>query len=122
MEAIAKLEAQMNAIEAKFDDVPPDSDAARKLAKELKALLDTRHKLGACETFLGDPPGWLKEKMFDEPAGISIAGGKMYIADTNNHRIQIVDMTTKAVSTLRLQDVEPVRRGEGMVIKGKDAK
>ena len=51
-----------------------------------------------------------KEKLFNEPGGISISGGKMYVADTNNHRIQVVDMKTKAITTLRLQDVEPVRR------------
>jgi thiol-disulfide isomerase/thioredoxin len=75
--------------------------------------------LRTCETYLGDPPGWLKEKMFDEPGGLSISGGKMYVADTNNHRIQVVDMKTKEMTTLRLQDVEPVRRGVAM---SKDAK
>ncbi len=67
--------------------------------------------LRTCATYLGDPPGWLKEKMFDEPGGISIAAGKMYIADTNNHRIRVVDMKTKDQTTLKLQDVEPIRRG-----------
>jgi DNA-binding beta-propeller fold protein YncE len=71
-------------------------------------LIDPVEK--TCETYLGDPPGWLKENMFNEPGGISISGGKMYIADTNNHRIQIVDMKTKEMSTLRLQGVDPVRR------------
>ncbi len=64
----------------------------------------------SCETFLGDPPGWLKAKMFSEPAGLSFAGDKLFVADTNNHRIQVVDLATKAVSTLQLQGVEaPVR-------------
>ena len=74
-----------------------------------------------CDTFLGDPPGWLKEKMFDEPAGVSIAAGKMYVADTNNHRIRVVDMKTKEISTLALQGVEPVRRGV-MAVKDKGTK
>ena len=30
-----------------------------------------------------------------EPAGLAIAGGKMYVADTNNHRIVVIDMATK---------------------------
>ncbi|MBI2805287.1 MAG: redoxin domain-containing protein [Planctomycetes bacterium] len=75
-----------------------------------------------CETYLGDPPGWLKEKMFNEPGGVQIAGGKMYIADTNNHRIQIVDMKTKAISTLRLQGVDPVRRDAVASSKEKEKK
>jgi hypothetical protein len=72
-----------------------------------------------CATFLGDPPGWLKEKMFNEPGGLSIADGKMYIADTNNHRIQVVDMKAKTQSTLKLQGVDPVRR-ESMTSKEKE--
>jgi DNA-binding beta-propeller fold protein YncE len=64
----------------------------------------------SCTTYLGDPPGWLKAKMFNEPGGVSIAGNKLYIADTNNHRIGIVDLGTKALTTLQLQGVEPVRR------------
>jgi DNA-binding beta-propeller fold protein YncE len=64
----------------------------------------------SCTTFLGDPPGWLKAKMFNEPGGLSIAGDKLYVADTNNHRIRVVDLTTKEVTTLALQGVEPVRR------------
>jgi thiol-disulfide isomerase/thioredoxin len=63
-----------------------------------------------CSTFLGDPPGWLKPKMFNEPGGVSIAGNKLYIADTNNHRIRVADLGTKELTTLQLQGVEPVRR------------
>ncbi len=44
--------------------------------------------------------------MFNEPGGVSIAGDKLYIADTNNHRIRVVDMTTKALTTLQLQGVD----------------
>jgi DNA-binding beta-propeller fold protein YncE/peroxiredoxin len=67
-----------------------------------------------CDTYLGDPPGWLKDKMFNEPGGLCIAAGKMYIADTNNHRIQIVDMKTKETATLKLQGVDPVRREQAV--------
>ncbi len=68
-----------------------------------------------CDTYLGDPPGWLKDKMFNEPGGLSIAAGKMYIADTNNHRIQVVDMKSKEISTLKLQGVDPVRREQAVM-------
>jgi DNA-binding beta-propeller fold protein YncE len=82
-------------------------------------IIDPNQK--TCDTYLGDPPGWLKEKMFNEPGGLSIAGGKIYVADTNNHRIQVVDMKTKEMTTLRLQDVEPVRR-DAVAGKEKEAK
>ncbi|MBM3992743.1 MAG: redoxin domain-containing protein [Planctomycetes bacterium] len=109
---IAKIEKQMSIIEIKLDDLPADAPAAKKLAAEYRMLQKERFSLGICSIFLGDGPGWLKEKMLDEPGGISIAAGKMYIADTNNHRIQVVDMKTKVMTTLRLQDVPPVPRGE----------
>ena len=64
----------------------------------------------SCKTFLGDPPGWLKPKMFNEPGGVSIAGNNLYIADTNNHRIRIVDLTTKAMTTLDIRGVDAVKR------------
>lgn len=59
-------------------------------------------------TFLGDSAG-----TFDEPSGLSFAGNKLYIADTGAHRIRVVDMDTRAISTLKLQGVEPVARGKG---------
>ena len=37
---------------------------------------------------------------FSEPSGLSIAAGKMFIADTNNHRVRVADMETWEVSTL----------------------
>jgi len=60
-----------------------------------------------CKTWLGgEAEGWLTTPVFNEPAGLSIAGDKMYVADTNAHRIRVVDLKTKAVSTLKLTGVE----------------
>jgi thiol-disulfide isomerase/thioredoxin len=60
-----------------------------------------------CETYLGDgQPG--KEDQpprFDEPAGLCVAGDLLFVADTNNHAIRIVDLKTKAVRTLKLDGV-----------------
>src|SRR4029078_5867940 len=36
---------------------------------------------------------------FYEPAGLSVANGKLYVADTNNHAIRVVDLKTKQTST-----------------------
>ena len=58
-----------------------------------------------CKTFLGDEPG-----TFNEPGGLSIAGGKLYVADSSSHRIRVVELDTRAVSTLELTGVEPVDR------------
>lgn len=56
-----------------------------------------------CKTFLGDGrPGYRDgaQAQFYEPGGLAYAGGKLYIADTNNHVIRVWD--NKEVSTLRL--------------------
>jgi thiol-disulfide isomerase/thioredoxin len=39
---------------------------------------------------------------FDEPAGLSAAEGKLYVADTNNHLIRVIDLESKIVSTLSI--------------------
>jgi DNA-binding beta-propeller fold protein YncE len=44
---------------------------------------------------------------FYEPGGLSIARGKLYIADTNNHAVRVVDLRTKQTSTLRLTGLRP---------------
>jgi DNA-binding beta-propeller fold protein YncE len=38
-----------------------------------------------------------------EPSGVAIGGGKVYVADTNAHRIAVVDEHTAAVATLEIE-------------------
>ncbi|MBM3945362.1 MAG: alkyl hydroperoxide reductase [SAR202 cluster bacterium] len=40
--------------------------------------------------------------LFNEPGGLSIMNGKLYIADTNNHAIRVADLQTLEVSTLEV--------------------
>jgi DNA-binding beta-propeller fold protein YncE len=44
------------------------------------------------------------EATFDEPGGVSIAGGKLYVADTNNHAIRVADLATRRVETFEIKD------------------
>jgi sugar lactone lactonase YvrE len=44
---------------------------------------------------------------FYEPGGLSAAGGKLYVADTNNHAVRVVDLRTKETSTLALRGLQP---------------
>ena len=44
---------------------------------------------------------------FYEPGGLSIANGKLYVADTNNQAIRVVDLKTKQVSTLKIDNLTP---------------
>lgn len=45
---------------------------------------------------------------FDEPAGLAHANGKLYIADTNNHLIRVLDLESKKVSTLEIKGLKPL--------------
>jgi len=64
-------------------------------------------------TLMGSDGGWRDgtEPLFYEPGGIDAAGGKLYVADTNNHCIRIVDLDTRRTSTLRLEDLGPPEPG-----------
>jgi outer membrane protein assembly factor BamB len=37
---------------------------------------------------------------FYEPGGLSVAGGHVYVADTNNHAVRVVDLASGEVKTL----------------------
>ena len=39
---------------------------------------------------------------FHEPGGLSAANGHVYVADTNNHAVRVVDLETREVTTLEL--------------------
>jgi thiol-disulfide isomerase/thioredoxin len=66
----------------------------------------------SAETFAGTGEGGLSDgdrATFDEPGGVSVAFGKLYVADTNNHAIRVVDLKTKRVETLQLKGLEKLR-------------
>ena len=44
---------------------------------------------------------------FYEPGGLSVAGGKLYVADTNNHAVRVVDLQTKQTTTLSIKGLQP---------------
>jgi thiol-disulfide isomerase/thioredoxin len=72
--------------------------------------LDPRAR--SVKTFLGTgKPGQSDGAVptFYEPAGLSIADGKLFIADTNNQAVRVVDLKTKHTSTLKLKGLEPPR-------------
>ncbi|MCS6978461.1 MAG: thioredoxin-like domain-containing protein [Gemmatales bacterium] len=62
-----------------------------------------------CRTFLGDGKAGRSDDppRFDEPAGLHVAGDLLFVADTNNHRICIVDLKTKAMRTLNIIGLQP---------------
>jgi hypothetical protein len=44
---------------------------------------------------------------FYEPGGLAVAGDKLYVADTNNHAIRVVDLNTKEARTLPIKGLQP---------------
>ncbi|HEX3072811.1 MAG TPA: thioredoxin-like domain-containing protein [Ignavibacteriales bacterium] len=54
----------------------------------------------------GSEDGSSKSASFNEPGGITYAGGKLYLSDTNNHLIRVIDAATGEVSTLILKGIE----------------
>jgi len=67
-------------------------------------------KTKTVKTFLGKgKPGQADgaAASFYEPGGLSVADGKLYVADTNNHAIRMVDLKTKQTSTLNIKGLLP---------------
>jgi hypothetical protein len=83
-------------------------------------------KEATCETLAGsgEPGAEDDPAEFDEPAGLSAAAGKLYVADTNNHLVRVVDLDhDNRVSTLELAGLEPPAAPEAAPLApNKDAK
>jgi len=65
------------------------------------------------ETFLGDGKRGADDgdqPRFNEPSGLAVVGGKLFVADTNNHAIRVVDLATRKVTTLAIKDLPAIPR------------
>lgn len=63
---------------------------------------------GEITTLAGDgEPGHVdsvgRDARFFEPHGLALGEGRLYVADTNNHAIRVIDQATGTVSTLALK-------------------
>ena len=41
---------------------------------------------------------------FSEPGGLALARGKLFVADTNNHALRVVDLATLDTTTIPLDE------------------
>lgn len=60
---------------------------------------------GTVKNFSGDGKSGIadgEKPRFYEPGGLSAADGKLFVADTNNHAIRVVDLTSRQVTTLKI--------------------
>ncbi|ETW94559.1 MAG: hypothetical protein ETSY1_34325 [Candidatus Entotheonella factor] len=58
--------------------------------------------------------GTLDQALFYEPGGLSVDGDKLYVADTNNHRIRVIDLMTGVVSTLAFDGLTAPSASDGL--------
>jgi len=71
-------------------------------------VIDLDERISEALVGTGEPGSSDEPPQFDEPAGISAAAGKLYVADTNNHAIRVVDLAADAhVTTLDIKGLEP---------------
>jgi DNA-binding beta-propeller fold protein YncE len=47
------------------------------------------------------------QAQFYEPGGISVSAGIVYVADTNNHRVRVMNLATQQISTLPIRGLTP---------------
>jgi DNA-binding beta-propeller fold protein YncE len=59
-------------------------------------------------TFLGAGRGWQDgtNPLFYEPGGLAAFGNRLYVADTNNHAVRVIDLETGTTTTLILKGIE----------------
>jgi len=74
------------------------------------------HKIKTVDPLTGETATWLgtgesgdglDPVQLSEPAGLAVAGNHLFIADTNNHRILVADLDTKAVSEFVVDGLAP---------------
>jgi thiol-disulfide isomerase/thioredoxin len=49
---------------------------------------------------IGSKDGSYDEAQFDHPQGMALSGNSLFVADTENHQLRVVDLSAKTVSTL----------------------
>src|SRR5262249_1082687 len=71
-------------------------------------LLDPNAR--SVKSFLGSgKPGQSEEgdASFYEPGGLAVAGDQLFVADTNNHAVRVIDLKTKETKTLQIKGLQP---------------
>ncbi len=84
--------------------------------------LDPQTKTTTTLFGLGDLGGYrdgsAEVAQFDEPGGLDYANGRLYVADTNNHAVRVIDLAAGEVSTLAFPNVEALLMDNQPVVIG----
>jgi DNA-binding beta-propeller fold protein YncE len=85
-------------------------------------VLDTKTNELTTLFGLGSPGGYrdgdAETAAFDEPGGLAYADGKLYVADTNNQAIRVIDLASKTVSTVQFPNPEALQIGNEITVVG----
>ncbi|MCA9913198.1 MAG: hypothetical protein KC496_07605, partial [Anaerolineae bacterium] len=71
----------------------------------------------------GYQDGGLAEARFDEPGGLDYADGRLYVADTNNHVIRVIDLEAETVETVQFPNPQQlvIERNDVTILGGNAA-
>ncbi|HVU12665.1 MAG TPA: thioredoxin-like domain-containing protein [Phototrophicaceae bacterium] len=58
---------------------------------------------------------------FNEPGGLTLVGDKLYVADTNNQAIRVIDLQSQQVSTIQFPNPDKLQIGDETTIVGGNA-
>jgi thiol-disulfide isomerase/thioredoxin len=98
------------------------ADTYNSTIKRLDPAADVITTLTGAGGSGGYRDGTLEEAEFDEPGGLSLAGNRLFVADTNNHAIRVIDLDAGTVETLAFPNPEALQfEGETTVIGGNAA-
>ncbi len=67
----------------------------------------------------GARDGRFRDAAFNEPGGLAWLGGKLYVADTNNHQIRVLDPVARTVSSLEFTGLEKLAPPEEVRVRGR---
>ncbi len=67
----------------------------------------------------GYQDGPLSDAAFDEPGGLAYANGLLYVADTNNHAIRVVDLAAGQVTTVAFPNPERLQIADRVTVIGR---
>ena len=62
----------------------------------------------------GEPGDQDNPPRFYQPGGLSVAGTSLYVADTNNHKIRVIDLKTGTVRTLKIEGLNSPQSSSGV--------
>jgi hypothetical protein len=87
------------------------ADTYNHKIKQLNVATESRSWLGSGVAGHADGPAAAAQ--LAEPCGVAVAGGKLFIADTNNHAVRVARLVGGSLTTLDLQGLDPSPQYDG---------